>query len=144
MNHATEIHAYEARKHALTGIYNAGCGHPGGSLSIADILAVLYFEEMNIDPSDPLKQDRDRFVLSKGHCAPILYGILAERVVGVTAAFSASAARPVLHHCVHAFAAPAFLSGGLEAIDIGPDHVRGQFRAFSKGAVSAEPAGLRA
>ena len=79
MNHATEIHAYEARKHALTGIYNAGCGHPGGSLSIADILAVLYFEKMNIDPSDPLKQDRDRFVLSKGHCAPILYGILAER-----------------------------------------------------------------
>lgn len=79
MKNSTKIHAYKARKHAITGIYNAASGHPGGSLSIADILAVLYFEKMNIDPNEPKKADRDRFVLSKGHCAPALYGILAER-----------------------------------------------------------------
>ena len=79
MKNTTEIYAYKARKHAITGIYNAAAGHPGGSLSIADILAVLYFEKMNIDPKNPKMADRDRFVLSKGHCAPALYGILAER-----------------------------------------------------------------
>ena len=79
MKNTTEIYAYKARKHAITGIYNAAAGHPGGSLSIADILAVLYFEKMNIDPENPKMADRDRFVLSKGHCAPALYGILAER-----------------------------------------------------------------
>ena len=79
MKNTTEIYAYKARKHAITGIYNAAAGHPGGSLSIADILAVLYFEKMNIDPENPQMADRDRFVLSKGHCAPVLYGILAER-----------------------------------------------------------------
>lgn len=79
MNKETAIHAYKARKHALTGIYNAQSGHPGGSLSIADILAVLYFEVMNVDPKNPKMPDRDRFVLSKGHCAPALYGILAEK-----------------------------------------------------------------
>ena len=60
-------------------VYNAKCGHPGGSLSIADILAYLYFVEMRIDPKDPKKADRDRFVLSKGHTAPALYATLAER-----------------------------------------------------------------
>ncbi|MBQ6937697.1 MAG: transketolase [Clostridia bacterium] len=79
MKNSTQIHAYQARKHALTGIYNAASGHPGGSLSIADILSVLYFEKMNIDPENPKMADRDRFVLSKGHSAPVLYGILAER-----------------------------------------------------------------
>ena len=79
MKNSTKLHAYMARKHAITGIYTAASGHPGGSLSMADILAVLYFEKMNIDPKDPKKADRDRFVLSKGHCAPILYGMLAER-----------------------------------------------------------------
>ena len=79
MKNTTQIHAYKARKHAITGIFNAASGHPGGSLSIADILAVLYFEKMNIDPKNPKMADRDRFVLSKGHCAPALYGILAER-----------------------------------------------------------------
>ena len=79
MSNQTKLHAYKARKHAITGIYNAASGHPGGSLSIADILAVLYFEKMNIDPQNPKDPDRDRFVLSKGHCAPVLYGILAER-----------------------------------------------------------------
>ncbi len=79
VNKETAIHAYKARKHALTGIYNAQSGHPGGSLSIADILSVLYFEVMNVDPKDPKNPDRDRFVLSKGHCAPALYGILAEK-----------------------------------------------------------------
>ena len=63
----------------IESVYNAGCGHPGGSLSIADILTYLYFEEMNIDPSDPEKVDRDRLVLSKGHTAPALYAALAER-----------------------------------------------------------------
>ena len=60
-------------------VYNAKCGHPGGSLSIADILTYLYFVEMNVDPADPKKCDRDRFVLSKGHTAPALYAALAER-----------------------------------------------------------------
>ena len=79
MKNSTKLHAYMARKHAITGIYNAASGHPGGSLSIADILAVLYFEKMNIDHQNPKMADRDRFVLSKGHCAPVLYGMLAER-----------------------------------------------------------------
>ena len=57
----------------------AGSGHPGGSLSAADVMAALYFKVMNIDPDDPWKEDRDRFVLSKGHAAPILYAALAER-----------------------------------------------------------------
>ena len=60
-------------------VYNAKCGHPGGSLSIADILTYLYFEEMNIDPKNPKDPNRDRFVLSKGHTAPGLYAALAER-----------------------------------------------------------------
>ena len=63
----------------IEGVYNAGCGHPGGSLSIADILTYLYFEEMNIDPKNPDMKSRDRFVLSKGHTAPALYSVLAER-----------------------------------------------------------------
>ncbi len=79
MSNSTMLHAYKARRHAIEGIFNAQAGHPGGSLSIADILAVLYFEKMNIDPKNPQDPDRDRFVLSKGHCAPSLYGILAER-----------------------------------------------------------------
>ncbi|AGI47207.1 Transketolase, N-terminal subunit [Thermoplasmatales archaeon BRNA1] len=57
----------------------AGSGHPGGSLSSADLLAALYFRIMNVDPADPYKEDRDRFILSKGHAAPILYAALAER-----------------------------------------------------------------
>ena len=60
-------------------MYSAQSGHPGGSLSIAEILSVLYFHEMNIDPKNPKDPNRDRFVLSKGHCAPALYGALAER-----------------------------------------------------------------
>ncbi|MBR5448402.1 MAG: transketolase [Clostridia bacterium] len=63
----------------IEGVYNAACGHPGGSLSIADVLTYLYFEEMNIDPKNPKGDDRDRFVLSKGHTAPALYATLAER-----------------------------------------------------------------
>ena len=60
-------------------VYNAGCGHPGGSLSIADLLTYLYFEELNVDPANPRDPKRDRFVLSKGHTAPALYAALAER-----------------------------------------------------------------
>ncbi len=63
---------------AVEGVHAAGSGHPGGSLSIADILAYLYTEEMNINPKDPKWEDRDRFVLSKGHTAPAYYAILAE------------------------------------------------------------------
>ena len=69
--------AVEVRKGAVTGVYNAKSGHPGGSLSAADIITYLYFEEMNVDPKNPKKEDRDRFVLSKGHVAPALYGALA-------------------------------------------------------------------
>ena len=68
--------ARDIRLGALEAVYSASSGHPGGSLSIADILAYLYFEEMNIDPKNPKKPDRDRLVLSKGHCAPGLYSAL--------------------------------------------------------------------
>ena len=71
--------ANNVRKGIIEGVYNAGCGHPGGSLSIAEILTYLYFEEMNIDPKNPKDENRDRFVLSKGHTAPALYAALAER-----------------------------------------------------------------
>ena len=71
--------ANNVRLGIIEGVYSAGCGHPGGSLSIADILTYLYFEEMNIDPKNPKLETRDRFVLSKGHTAPALYAVLAER-----------------------------------------------------------------
>ena len=71
--------ANNVRRGIIDSVYSAGCGHPGGSLSIADILTYLYFEELNVDPGDPKKSDRDRFVLSKGHTAPALYSVLAEK-----------------------------------------------------------------
>ena len=71
--------ANEIRKGIVTAVHAAKAGHPGGSLSCADIMTYLYFEEMNIDPKNPKKEDRDRFVLSKGHCAPALYSALAQR-----------------------------------------------------------------
>ena len=73
------LHAANVRKMALEAVHSAGSGHPGGSLSIADILTYLYMEEMNINPDSPKDLNRDRFVLSKGHCSPALYGVLAER-----------------------------------------------------------------
>jgi transketolase len=71
--------AVEIRKDIVASIHSAKAGHPGGSLSAADLFTYLYFEEMNIDPKDPKKADRDRFVLSKGHAAPGLYAALAHR-----------------------------------------------------------------
>ena len=71
--------ANEVRKGIVTAVHSAKSGHPGGSLSAADIYTYLYFEEMNIDPKDPKKADRDRFVLSKGHTAPGYYSTLANR-----------------------------------------------------------------
>ena len=71
--------ANEIRKGIVTAVHSAKAGHPGGSLSAADVFTYLYFEEMNIDPKDPKKADRDRFVLSKGHTAPGLYSALAHR-----------------------------------------------------------------
>ncbi len=71
--------ANEVRKGIVTAVHAAKAGHPGGSLSAADIFTYLYFEEMNIDPADPKKEDRDRFVLSKGHTAPGLYSAMAHR-----------------------------------------------------------------
>ena len=71
--------ANEIRKSIVTAVHSAKSGHPGGSLSAADIFTYLYFEEMNIDPKNPKMADRDRFVLSKGHVAPGLYSTLAER-----------------------------------------------------------------
>lgn len=73
------IIANKVRKNALTAVFSAKSGHPGGSLSIADVLTLLYFEVMNIDPKEPKNPDRDRFVLSKGHTAPALYSTLALR-----------------------------------------------------------------
>ena len=71
--------ARKVRIDALKGIHAAGAGHPGGSLSVTDILVALYFDVMNVDPEDPYKEDRDRLVLSKGHAAPALYAALANR-----------------------------------------------------------------
>lgn len=71
--------ANAVRKGIVTAVHSAKAGHPGGSLSAADIYTYLYFEEMNIDPADPKKEDRDRFVLSKGHTAPGLYSAMAQR-----------------------------------------------------------------
>ena len=72
-----QVNACKIRKGIIEGVYNAKSGHPGGSLSIADLLTYLYFEKMNVNSSDPEDPDRDRFVLSKGHCAPALYAVLA-------------------------------------------------------------------
>ena len=71
--------ANEIRKDIVTAVHSAKSGHPGGSLSSADIFTYLYFEEMNVDPTNPKWEDRDRFVLSKGHVAPGLYSTLAEK-----------------------------------------------------------------
>ena len=71
--------ANEVRKSIVTAVHSAKAGHPGGSLSAADLFTYLYFEELNVDPKDPKKADRDRFVLSKGHTAPGLYAALAEK-----------------------------------------------------------------
>ena len=74
-----KIRACKARMGIIEGVFNAKSGHPGGSLSCVDILTYLYFDQMNIDPQDPKNEDRDRFVLSKGHAAPALYSVLALR-----------------------------------------------------------------
>lgn len=74
-----EEKAKNIRKGIIEAVYNGKSGHPGGSLSIADIITVLYFKEMNIDPKEPKNENRDRLVLSKGHCAPALYSALAEK-----------------------------------------------------------------
>ncbi|MDY2590165.1 MAG: transketolase [Agathobacter sp.] len=71
--------AVEVRKGIIEGVHSAKAGHPGGSLSAADIFTYLYFEEMNVDPKDPKNEERDRFVLSKGHTAPGLYSVLAHK-----------------------------------------------------------------
>ena len=71
--------ANDVRVNIIESVYAAGCGHPGGSLSIADIITYLYFKELNVDPKNPKMDDRDRFVLSKGHTAPALYAVLAEK-----------------------------------------------------------------
>ena len=78
-NLALRKHANDVRKGIITSVYNAKAGHPGGSLSAADLFTFLYFEELNIDPKNPDWADRDRFVLSKGHTAPGLYSALAHR-----------------------------------------------------------------
>ena len=74
-----KITAAKVRLGIIEGVYNAKSGHPGGSLSAADIFTYLYFKELHIDPQNPKDPDRDRFVLSKGHCAPGLYAALAQR-----------------------------------------------------------------
>ena len=76
---ALEKIANDIRKNIVETVYNAKSGHPGGSLSCADILTVLYFNQMNINPKEPKADGRDRFVLSKGHCSPALYSTLAKK-----------------------------------------------------------------
>ena len=78
-NAELEKKANEVRQSIVTALHSAKSGHPGGSLSAADIMTYLYFEEMNVDPKDPKMADRDRFVLSKGHVAPALYSVLAHK-----------------------------------------------------------------
>lgn len=77
LKHELEIFAAKSRLLMMEGIFNAKAGHPGGSLSIAELLSYLYNVEMNVDPANPQKEDRDRFVLSKGHGAPALYAALS-------------------------------------------------------------------
>ena len=84
----------EVRKGIVAAVHAAKAGHPGGSLSAAEIFVYLYFKEMNIDPATPKKADRDRFVLSKGHTAPGLYSTLAHR--GYFPVFPCSAFWPYL------------------------------------------------
>ena len=74
-----KVTATKIRLGILEGVHAAASGHPGGSLSSADIMAYLYFSEMKVDPANPKWEDRDRFVLSKGHAAPVLYSTLANR-----------------------------------------------------------------
>ena len=74
-----EITACKVRMGVIEGVYNAKSGHPGGSLSVADLLTYLYFHKMYVDPKNPKMPDRDRLVLSKGHTAPALYSVLAQR-----------------------------------------------------------------
>ena len=74
-----EAIAHDIRVDVIESLHCAGSGHPGGSLSIAEIMSVLYFHEMNLDPANPNWEERDRFVLSKGHAAPAYYAALAER-----------------------------------------------------------------
>ncbi len=76
---ALEITALRVRQGIIEGTYQAKSGHPGGSLSAADVVTYLYFKRMNVDPARPQMEDRDRFVLSKGHAAPCLYSVLAQR-----------------------------------------------------------------
>lgn len=78
-NQQLSVISYRIRQGIIEGVFNAKSGHPGGSLSSADLFTYLYFKEMNVDPKNPKKDDRDRFVLSKGHCAPGLYSTLAHR-----------------------------------------------------------------
>ena len=73
-----EIISCKIKRHAIDAVHSAKSGHPGGSMSISDILSILYFEQMNVDAKNPQWEDRDRLVLSKGHCSPALYGALAE------------------------------------------------------------------
>ena len=79
MNYDLKEVCKDIRCDIMTCIGHLGVGHIGGCLSVTELLAVLYFEEMNIDPKDPKKEDRDRFVLSKGHNSPGLYSVLANR-----------------------------------------------------------------
>lgn len=74
-----KLAANQIRQSIIKSVHAAGSGHPGGSLSAVELLTVLYFHKMNIDPKDPKKANRDKFVLSKGHAAPVLYSTLAER-----------------------------------------------------------------
>ena len=74
-----QIKACNVRMGVIEGVFNAKSGHPGGSLSIADVLTYLYFEHINVDPKNPKDENRDRFVLSKGHTAPALYAVLAHK-----------------------------------------------------------------
>ena len=78
-NRDLEIIACKIRHHIINAVHSAKAGHPGGSLSMADIITEIYFEQMNVDPKNPKWDKRDRFVLSKGHCSPALYGALAEK-----------------------------------------------------------------
>ena len=77
-NNELKKHALNVRRNIIEMVYSAQSGHPGGSLGAADILTFLYFEEMNINNDNKASTNRDRFVLSKGHCSPGLYGILKE------------------------------------------------------------------
>ena len=114
-------HACHIRMGVIEGTHSAKCGHPGGSLDIAEVLSYLYFVDMNVDPENPKAPDRDRLVLSKGHAAPGLYAALAERAKTISPATCASSRCTVRMHSVPSCARSSSGAPPGSSVDRTPD-----------------------